>query len=78
VDDEPLPKLATETKLRRDDWMLEPADMAQRQSSLVYESLSEGHSGNPGVDFFSSLGAEVKKKPPPDKPDPSKVRARTY
>ena len=27
-----------------------------------------------GVDFFSSLGTERKKKPPPDRPNPDKVR----
>lgn len=26
-----------------------------------------------GVDFFSTLGSEVKKKPGPEKPDPTKV-----
>ena len=29
-----------------------------------------------GVDFFSSLGTERKKKPKPDQPNPDKVRFR--
>ena len=69
--DPPLPPtLHTESKLQRDEWMLQKD-----------ESLTEGY-GEPsenadtmsgGVDFFSTLGTEVKKKPLPERPDPDKA-----
>ena len=81
--DPPLPpSMATETTLKRDEWMLEPprtppiptpTSRAAQRSMEGDESLTEDY-GEPstaarttagGVDFFSSLGTERKKKPPP-------------
>ncbi|KAI0657373.1 CwfJ C-terminus 1-domain-containing protein-like protein [Cubamyces menziesii] len=87
--DPPLPPpLRTETVLKRDEWMLMPpttpyvsAARATDTPMAVDEDMTEGYgdstrSGrttNGTVDFFSSLGTEVKKKPPqPDRPDPDK------
>jgi hypothetical protein len=78
------PTPATETYLKRDEWMLEtpPAPVVRVNTSLMAdESLTDDYgdpaSGsrtiNGGVDFFSSLGTEVKKKERPDHPDPAKV-----
>jgi hypothetical protein len=59
-----------------------PVDTSRLHVQLVDESLTESY-GEPsdsartlggGVDFFSTLGTEVKKKQKPDQPDPSKVR----
>ncbi|KAF7968742.1 hypothetical protein HWV62_29569 [Athelia sp. TMB] len=71
------PAGSTETSLKRDDWMLMPASnvtgSADGHRERVYpgnESLTEDY-GEPGaippnstggVDFFSSLGTEVKKR----------------
>ncbi|KAJ7164629.1 CwfJ C-terminus 1-domain-containing protein-like protein [Mycena crocata] len=78
----------TETALKRDDWMLLPpsepvlpaATPRRVQLPSGDESLTEDY-GEPsegqrtlagGVDFFSSLGTDIKKKPRSDKPDPDK------
>lgn len=86
------PSLHTESKLKRDDWMLESTTPAVQNPTTPYSSrprivvpdedmsLTEEY-GDPeqnkrtlggGVDFFSLLGTEHKKKRP-DKPDPDKV-----
>ena len=89
----PLPQsLRTESKPKRDDWMLEPTAPVINNPTSQFSSrplvvlpdeemsLTEEY-GNPeqdkrtfggGVDFFSSLGTEHKKKRP-SKPDPDKV-----
>ena len=54
-----LPSLATETPIKRDDWMLEGTSKDGLDS---------------GTDFFSALGGETrKKKQPPPPLDPDKV-----
>ncbi|TDL23177.1 hypothetical protein BD410DRAFT_721682 [Rickenella mellea] len=83
------PNLPTESKLSRDEWMLEPASAASANSGPSVrrvnlptgeESLTEEY-GEPaenvrtmdgGVDFFSGLGTERKKKKKDDRPDPEK------
>ncbi|KAI0632175.1 CwfJ C-terminus 1-domain-containing protein-like protein [Trametes polyzona] len=85
--DPPLPPpLRTETVLKRDEWMLMPpttplvpATMATDTPVPMDEDLADGY-GEPAhnartatgtVDFFSSLGTEVrKKKQEPDRPNP--------
>ncbi|KAI0720519.1 CwfJ C-terminus 1-domain-containing protein-like protein [Cerioporus squamosus] len=84
--DPPLPPpLRTETVLKRDDWMLMPetTPVVPPSSSIdvpMNEDPTDGY-GEPstntrtmggGVDFFSSLGTERKKKPQANKPDPDK------
>ncbi|CDO76102.1 hypothetical protein BN946_scf184649.g28 [Trametes cinnabarina] len=87
--DPPLPPpVRTETVLKRDDWMLEPpttplmpASLAAHTPMQIDDDMTEGY-GEPAqnartlngtVDFFASLGTEVKKKPPPsDRLDPDK------
>jgi hypothetical protein len=55
-----LPLLATETPIKRDDWILEGTSKDDLDSS---------------ADFFSMLGGETrKKKQPPPAPDPDNVR----
>ena len=54
-----LPSLATETPIKRDDWMLEGTSKDDLDSS---------------ADFFSTLGGETRKsKQPPPPPDPDNV-----
>lgn len=88
--DPPLPPtLHQETPLKRDEWMLmgpgaptEPASTSRTHASTGVEPLTEDYGDAPdnprtlggGVDFFSDLGTERKKKPRPDVPDPEKVR----
>ncbi|RDB18086.1 CWF19-like protein 2 [Hypsizygus marmoreus] len=82
------PNLATETPLQRDDWMLEPISApvlppdvrGQIQAEDVsmtedYGELSESQRTlGGGVDLFSSLGTDIKRKPRPDRPDPDKPK----
>ncbi|KAI0648000.1 CwfJ C-terminus 1-domain-containing protein-like protein [Trametes meyenii] len=88
--DPPLPPpLRTETSLKRDEWMLlpptapvVPATTAGDTDVLMDEDIADGY-GEPSrdrrttsgaVDFFASLGTEVKKKQPqPDRPNPEKL-----
>ncbi|KIY71203.1 hypothetical protein CYLTODRAFT_390789 [Cylindrobasidium torrendii FP15055 ss-10] len=64
--------------LKREDWMLDPTAEVHRAALEVDDSLTEGYgetsTGNRtvggGVDFFSSLGTEKKKKPQTNKPNP--------
>ncbi|KAI5896716.1 uncharacterized protein SCHCODRAFT_02615633 [Schizophyllum commune H4-8] len=73
------PSRPTESTLKRDDWMLmepEQPTVPQQSSTIPTaqdDSLTDGY-GEPsgssrtlggGVDFFSSLGTEHRKKPPP-------------
>jgi hypothetical protein len=78
------PSTTQETVLKRDDWMLAPesSNAAGDAPSLEDQNMTDGF-GEPedgkrtlggGVDFFSSLGTERKKKPPPEAPDLKKVR----
>lgn len=55
-----LPSLATETPIKRDDWMLEGTSKDDLDSA---------------ADFFSTLGGETRRKQPPPVPDPDKVEA---
>ncbi|KAG6845123.1 hypothetical protein H0H87_000550 [Tephrocybe sp. NHM501043] len=79
------PSTSTETSLQRDDWMLLPPSVPtlpaddRRKVETDDVSMTDDY-GEPsggqrtlggGVDFFSSLGIEVKKKRP-EKPDPEK------
>ncbi|KAF8630824.1 hypothetical protein AX17_005183 [Amanita inopinata Kibby_2008] len=81
------PSHVTESKLERDEWMLlphsEPAfpdRNARVQLSTEQESLTEDYGESSasarttsgGVDFFSSLGKEHRRKGRPEKPDPDK------
>lgn len=92
--DPPLPpSVASETALKRDEWMLMPPsapsvpeDTSRLEPLGREESYAEGY-GEPSqnvrttagnVDFFSSLGTEKKKKPKPDVPDPDKVRIKSF
>lgn len=83
------PAAVTESTLKRDDWMLLPNSAANdssvsrvsaQQSFAGDESLTESYgepsggsrSGN-GIDFFSNMGTEIKKKNPKlNKPDPDR------
>ncbi|KAI8986105.1 CwfJ C-terminus 1-domain-containing protein-like protein [Trametes punicea] len=83
------PATRTETVLKRDEWMLMPPTSPLIPATLatdtpvaaVDDDMTEGY-GEPAqnartmngtVDFFSSLGTEVKRKQPqPDRPDPDK------
>jgi hypothetical protein len=82
----PLPSsIHTESSLKRDDWMLEStfsvASTSKSQLPPQEESLMEDYGEaaqnsrtmSGGVDFFSSLGSEVKKKEPKEKPNPEQV-----
>ena len=88
--DPPLPPpLRTETVLKRDEWMLMPPTTPYVSATRTTDtpmavdgdmtegygdSTRSGRTTNGTVDFFSSLGTEVKKKPSqPDRPDPDKV-----
>ncbi|KAJ7505481.1 CwfJ C-terminus 1-domain-containing protein-like protein [Mycena galericulata] len=78
----------TETSLKRDDWMLLPPSepvMPAATSHRLHppsgdESFTEDYGESSedqrtlggGVDFFSSLGTDMKKKPRTDRPDPDK------
>ncbi|PSS06844.1 hypothetical protein PHLCEN_2v3563 [Hermanssonia centrifuga] len=81
------PPVASETRVQRDDWMLEPTttppirDIAQPKRTGIPEvedSLTDGYgepshdvrSASGGVDFFSSLGTERRRKPPPKLEEP--------
>ncbi|KAI6121010.1 CwfJ C-terminus 2-domain-containing protein-like protein [Pisolithus croceorrhizus] len=91
--DPPLPPaLVTESKLNRDDWMLEPIPSGSKSSrplapqfptaddSLTdgYGELSEsGRTLGGAVDFFSSLGTEKKRnKPEKQSIDEPKISSR--
>ncbi|KAG6841263.1 hypothetical protein C0991_000403 [Blastosporella zonata] len=80
------PNMSTETPLQRDDWMLLPPSAPtlpvadQRKLDVDDISMTDDY-GEPsegqrtlggGVDFFSSLGTDIKKKRP-QQPDPEKV-----
>ncbi|PIL22586.1 hypothetical protein GSI_15275 [Ganoderma sinense ZZ0214-1] len=82
--DPPLPQpTRTETKLKRDEWMLMPennlpAPASSTNSIPMNDDPMDGY-GEPStnarttggtVDFFSSLGTERKKPPRPDRPNP--------
>ncbi|KAI0826861.1 CwfJ C-terminus 1-domain-containing protein-like protein [Trametes gibbosa] len=88
--DPPLPpSLHTESTLKRDEWMLMPPTAPPAATSrssdtamAVDEDIMDGYGESSrdarttsgAVDFFSSLGIEVrKKKPEPDIPDPDKL-----
>ncbi|KAF7299218.1 Complexed with Cdc5 protein cwf19 [Mycena indigotica] len=76
----------SEPPLQRDDWMLAPASETPQPARKRIEGLSGDESftedyGEPsqnqrtlagGVDFFSSLGTEVKRRGKDDRPDPTK------
>jgi hypothetical protein len=79
---------STGSELKRDDWMMEPMAVdtpppsKNRPQILEDESLTEDYGEastssrtlGGGVDFFSDLGTEVKRKNnKPDKPNPEKV-----
>ena len=88
LEDRPQSEL-TEPRPKRDDWMLELPKGGDRGLSRLSQndSLTEDY-GEPstgarstsgGVDFFSSLGTEHKRrKPHSDRPDPDKARHSTY
>jgi hypothetical protein len=86
------PQLSTETPLKRDDWMLLPptapslpADSRQ-YIQVTDESMTDEYgeaSGGQrtvggGIDFFSSLGTDIKRKPRPERPDPDQVSCSCY
>ena len=85
--DPPLPlPTRTETKLKRDEWMLMPesnlpAPASSTSSIPTNDDPMDGY-GEPStnarttggtVDFFSSLGTERKKPPRPERPNPDQV-----
>ncbi|KAJ7288487.1 CwfJ C-terminus 1-domain-containing protein-like protein [Mycena rebaudengoi] len=79
---------STETPLQRDDWMLLPPSAPvmpvmtppRMQLPSGDDSLTEDYGESSqgqrtlggGVDFFSSLGTDIKKKPRSNRPDPDK------
>ncbi len=71
--------LPTESKLKRDDWMMMPSEQSTNMSvDDPYDGYGESSSGqrttSGGVDFFSNLGTERKKNNPKEnRPDPDKV-----
>ncbi|KAF9816911.1 hypothetical protein IEO21_03785 [Rhodonia placenta] len=87
--DPPLPPpTRTETTIKRDEWMLMPPstplvpDVQTRLEAPAGDELLTEDYGEPSqnarnmsgaVDFFSSLGTDIRKrKPQPDRPDPDK------
>ncbi|KDQ12326.1 hypothetical protein BOTBODRAFT_113169 [Botryobasidium botryosum FD-172 SS1] len=84
------PSLHTETTLKRDEWMFppsEPPQASQASSSgkvmaMTEQSFTEDYGDEEvdkrtlsgGIDFFSSLGTEKRKKIREDKPDPEKLK----
>ncbi|KZT28863.1 hypothetical protein NEOLEDRAFT_1129124 [Neolentinus lepideus HHB14362 ss-1] len=89
-EDPPLPpSVRTGTALKRDDWMLAsptapavPPMTSTARTSTGDMSMTDDY-GEPeqnqrrldgSVDFFSGLGTERKKKPPPEKLDPDKPK----
>lgn len=89
--DPPLPKAGvSESSLKRDEWMLEPAaapsvpDVARAGPRVLEgnddamdgygEPSANARTGSGSVDFFSGLGIERKK---PQKPEPTEVSQRT-
>ncbi|KAI0041990.1 hypothetical protein FA95DRAFT_1500668 [Auriscalpium vulgare] len=84
--DPPLPSSRpAAASLERDDWMLEPTITTQAPTRMglptTEDPLTEGYGESSsgartlggGVDFFSSLGTERQKKPPPERPNPDKL-----
>ncbi|KAI0036473.1 CwfJ C-terminus 1-domain-containing protein-like protein [Vararia minispora EC-137] len=85
-----LPSLPPEPSLKRDEWMLEPSigEVSSSTSrpnlrlSANEESMIENYGDatvnlrtlGGSVDFFSSLGSEKVRRPPPDRPNPDEVR----
>lgn len=81
---------STESKLKRDDWMLELlkggdrglSRLAQNEDALTEdygEPSTSARTMSGGVDFFSSLGTEHKRrKPHSDRPDPDKARCSAF
>ncbi|KAJ7758575.1 CwfJ C-terminus 1-domain-containing protein-like protein [Mycena maculata] len=79
---------STETALKRDDWMLlppsepvlpaltprriQPPSGDESFTEEYGESNEDQRTLGGGVDFFSSLGMDIKKKPRTDRPDPDK------
>ena len=85
-DPEKPPNLSTETPLKRDEWLLPPIAPSiptdiRKQIQVNDESMTDEYgeaSGNQrtlggGIDFFSSLGTDVKRKPRSERPDPDQV-----
>lgn len=62
-----------------------PPDV-KRQLTVAGESMTDDYgevSGNQrtlgsGIDFFSSLGTDIKRKPRPERPDPDRVSCSHY
>jgi len=81
------PNLSTETPLKRDDWMLLPPTAPSIPSEIrkdtqvtdgsMTDDYGEAFGGQRtlggGIDFFSTLGTDVRKKPRPERPDPNQV-----
>ncbi|KAJ7857614.1 CwfJ C-terminus 1-domain-containing protein-like protein [Mycena olivaceomarginata] len=64
--------------LKRDDWMLLPPSEPPPSGDDSYtedygETSQNQRTLGGGVDFFSSLGTDIKKKPRTDQPDPNKA-----
>ena len=89
ISDPPLPSSTiTETKPKRDDWMLDPTVttvISDTNSSIplgITEDVSmedtSGRAAPAPTDFFSSLGTELRPKPPPKNPDQDKVSHIPY
>lgn len=86
------PSLSTENKPQRDEWMLLPESRpvlpseSHKTAGMVHAdgSWTEDYGDveadkrtlGGGVDFFSSLGTERKKKGSENKPDPANVSVR--
>ncbi|KAF9464145.1 CwfJ C-terminus 1-domain-containing protein-like protein [Collybia nuda] len=77
------PNSITETTLKRDDWMLLPTtvptlptDARLKADDSMTDDYGEPSDGRRtlggGVDFFSSLGTDTKRKPKLQRPDPDK------
>lgn len=83
------PSTTTESKLKRDDWMLDPTatpvipDIQSRMPPGIPDDDTSMDVSPDGIplkaipatsDFFSSLGTELRPKAPPKNPDQDKVR----
>lgn len=81
------PILSTQTPLKRDDWMSLPLttpslpDDIRKHIKVTDESMTDDYgdaSGGQrtlggGIDFFSNLGTDIKRKPFQERPDPDQV-----
>ncbi|KAF8517376.1 CwfJ C-terminus 1-domain-containing protein-like protein [Hysterangium stoloniferum] len=78
-DPPPPPDRPSETRLKRDDWMLGdtsitiPTSNEAPKTARWRDSPSQSTEKDGGADFFSALGLEHKRKEAPERPNPDKL-----